>query len=122
MRYWIMDEEQSPQRFPLQRLLHRVIEETGAKAEVCSVLRASGYGLRVNELERELQVVDVVAVPTSELDNLCAGTDEWFYELEVAIPGVDVRFGLQDSTAMFVEGNRVLCESVVAAFANWRRA
>lgn len=122
MRLWIMDKDQTPQRFPLQRLVRKVVEMTGTKAEVCSVLRARGYGLRVNELERELDIADMVAVPLSELDELSAGTEQWFYDLEVQIHGTDVRFGLHDSTAMFVEGDQLLCESVAATFADCRRA
>jgi hypothetical protein len=78
MRYWIMDKDQTPQRFPLQRLFRHVIKVTGTKAEVCSVLRARGYGLRVNELEQALDAVDMVTVPISELDELSASTEEWF--------------------------------------------
>jgi hypothetical protein len=123
MRFWIMDKDQTPQRFPLQRLFRQVVKVTGTKAEVCNVLRArGGYGLRVCELEQESDAVDMVTVPMSELDELCAGTEEWFYDLEVQIPGTDIRFGLHDSTALFVEGEQLLCESVAATFTDYRRA
>lgn len=122
MRFWIMEKDQTPQRFPLQRLLRQVIKVTGTNAEVCNVLRARGYGLRVNDLERELDTADMVTVPMSELDDLMAGTEEWFYDLEAEVPGTDVRFGLHDTTALFVEGDPLLSESVAATFTDYRRA
>jgi hypothetical protein len=122
MRFWIMDKDQTPQRFPLQRLFRQVIHVTGTQAEVCSVLRVRGYGRRVNELEQEVDAVDMVTVPISELDELSAGTKEWFYDLEAQIPGTDIRFGLHDSTALFVEGEPLLTESVATTFTDYRRA
>lgn len=122
VRFWIMDEDETPQRFPLQRLFRGVLEATETRAEVCEVSRARGYGLRVNELERGLEVADAVTVPVSDLDELSAGVEEWFYDLEARVPGTDIRFGLHDSTALFVEGEQVLCEAVAAMFTDYRRA
>jgi hypothetical protein len=122
MRFWIMDNDQTPQRFPLQRLFRQVIRMTNTKSEVCHVLRARGYGLRINELDHELDSVDMVVVPMSELDRLSAGSEEWFYDLDARIPGADIRFGLHDSTALFVEGDAQICESVAATFTEYRPA
>lgn len=120
MRIWIMDKERTPQRFPLQRLFREVIKVTGATAEVCNVLAARGYGLRVNQLEEDLDAVDAVPVPIAELDRLSAGTEEWFYDLEAEVPGTGVRFGLHDSTALFVDGEQSVTEAVAAAFSDYR--
>jgi hypothetical protein len=117
-----MDKDQTPQRFPLQRLLHQVIDASGAEITQCRVVRASGYGLHVHGLQEQLDSVDAIDVLVSDLDELTAGVEEWFYDLEVELPGLGIRFGLHDSTALFVEGDRTLVEAVGAAFSNVRAA
>jgi hypothetical protein len=112
MRLWIMDKDQTPQRFPLQRLLHEVIRASGAEVTQCRVVRASGYGLRINRLQEQLDSVDAMDIPVSDLDELTAGVEEWFYDLEAELPGIGIRFGLHDSTALFVEGEPTLVETV----------
>jgi hypothetical protein len=122
MRYWIMDKDDTPQRFPLQRLIRRVCEVTHAGTATCNLFRVTGYGMQVHELEKRLDVEDVVTVQLSTLDQLSQGTEEWFYDLEAQLPGTEIRFGLHDSTALFVEGSSEIVEDVVAAFELWKSA
>jgi hypothetical protein len=123
MRFWIIDQDQTPQRFPLQRLLRQVTQVTGSTSETCEVLRVrAGYGLRAYELQQKSDAAEFLRVSMAELDELCAGTEQWFYDIELRIPDTDIRFGLHDSTALFVEGGQGSCESVVAAFNIYRRA
>jgi len=122
MRIWIMDKEQTPQRFPLQRLFHKVVKTTGTCSDVCNILRARGYGSRINQLEEELDSAELVCVSTSELDTLSAGTEEWFYDLEAEVPGTNIRFGLHDSTELFLVGDEPVAEAVAEVFSDLRHA
>jgi len=123
MRRWIMDEDDTPQRFPLQRLLRRVFEVTGARDHGCDVTRVrGGYGERVHALEESLDSIDAVRVSFSEIEALTEGREEWFYDFEAKLPGTAIRFGLHDSTALFVEGEQPFVEAVVAAFDDSRPA
>lgn len=78
--------------------------------------------MQLRELEERLDVEDVVSIPLSSLDELSQGTEEWFYDLEAQLPGTDVRFGLHDSTALFVEASPAIVEEVVAVFGSFRPA
>ena len=116
MRRWILDKDQTPQRFPLQQLLRRVITVAGIRNDTCELLRARGYGAKVRYLEERLDSEDVVSIAIADLEKLTEGTDEWFYDLEVRLPGTDLRFGLHDSTALFVDGDPSIVEKVVSGF------
>jgi hypothetical protein len=122
MRYWISDKDTTPQRFPLQRLLRRVYEVTGTARETCDLHRARGYGERIRTLEERLDSEDVVTIAFAALDELSQGTEEWFYDLDAQIPGMDVRFGLHDSAALFVEAAPAIVDQVVSAFDSFRPA
>lgn len=118
-----MDEDDTPQRFPLQRLLRRVYEVAGAGVTTCNLSKVRvGYGLRIRELDEQLGPEEVVTISLSELDALSAGTEEWFYDLEARVPGTDIRFGLHDTTALFVETESPIIEEILRVFRTYRRA
>jgi thiazole synthase ThiGH ThiG subunit len=75
MRLWIRDEDHTPQRFPLQKLLREVIRAAGAQSVVIHVRRVDGQGERVKQLADKLDTMETVAIPLSELDALAKGTD-----------------------------------------------
>lgn len=120
MRYWILDEDETPQGFPLQRLLRRVCEVAGAGSARCDLFKVWGYGLRIHELEEKLASEDMVSISIEEFDQLSEGTEEWFYDVEARIPNTDIRFGLHDSTALFVVASPSIAERVVSGFTNFR--
>lgn len=119
MRYWIRDQDETPQRFPLQRLLRRAFEVAGGEQSTCEVTRARGYGLEIRQLEQQLDVEDVVHVSLQVLDRLSEGSEEWFYELDARVPGAGLRFGLHDSTALFVEGDAATSKRIVDVFTDY---
>lgn len=116
MRQWITEEDGTPQRFPLQRLLRQVFASAGVEARTCDLRRARGYGADIRALERALDSVESMSVEFSALDKLAEGTEQWFYDLEAQVPGTDIRFGLHDSTALFVDGDPSLVTAVAGAF------
>lgn len=120
MRYWILDEDETPQGHPLQRLLRRVREVAGVDSITCDLFKVWGYGLRIHELEETLGAEDTVRISVEEFDKLSEGTDEWFYDVEAQISNTDIRFGLHDSTYLFVVASPEIAEKVVSVFANFR--
>jgi hypothetical protein len=122
VRYWIFDKDDTPQRFPLQRLIRRVRSVAGSSSPTCEVTKARGYGLQIREWELTLDSEDNIVVAFDLLDSLSQGTDEWFYDFEAQLSDVDVRFGLHDSTALFVEAMPSIAEQIVSVFTNVRPA
>jgi hypothetical protein len=86
----------------------------------CLVLGSDGYGLQVNEWERELIESEHITVPFELLDRIAKGTEEWFYDLEIEFSGSDARFGLHDSTALFVAAEPEIAERIVRGFSRVR--
>lgn len=122
MRYWIFDKDESPQRFPLQRLVRRVQEVVGPGTGALAVKKARGYGLQVREWEEALDSDEKIVVPFELVDRLSAGIEEWFYDFEAQNSDASVLFGLHDSTALFVEAAPDIAERVASAFVNVRPA
>ncbi len=118
MRYWIRDEDKTPQRFPLKTLIQIVVQQLGSLIYEFWVLRARGYGLRICEWDELLDEQDRIQVERELLEELCSGIEEWFYDLDVEVVADDlhVRFGLHDSTAMYIEAPHEFAESIVKSF------
>lgn len=120
MQYWIFDKEETPQRFPLQRLIRRVREVVGTGVRSFELTKVWGYGLQVVKLEEELNNANEIVVPYELLDQLSKGTEEWFYDIEAHVPGTNVRFGLHDSTALFIDAAPEIAEALVLPFRDIR--
>jgi hypothetical protein len=88
------------------------------------VTKARGYGIHIVEWDGLLDDHDRLSVSFELLDRLSQGNDEWFYDLDAqCISRVEsLRFGLHDSTALFVEGPQALAERIAFTFADVRRA
>src|SRR5262245_5632980 len=112
MHYWISDKDETPQRFPLQRLIRRIRDVVAPGAVTCEVLRVWGYGLQINEWDEALRDKEKITVPYELLDALSAGTEEWCYDIKLQFPGTDVRFGLHDSAALFVEADPSVADQI----------
>jgi hypothetical protein len=111
-RYWISDEVDTPQRFPLQSLLDRIVKHAGNSSRWL-VARAEGYGEQVNELSREIDEGIVPLLETSALRRLLEGVEEWFYHLDVRTEDGEIRFGLHDSSATYLEASAQLAEAIL---------
>jgi len=123
MRTWIMDEENTPQRFPLRRLIEIARQEASYTAPVCIATRARGYGASIRNMEIALEDVDSIEVDLREVEGLAEGTREWFYDLDLEFPSRGLRLGLHDSTALYIESDdATLCTSIAANFQNTRNA
>jgi hypothetical protein len=123
LRYWIFDQDESPQRFPLQRLFSLVVQVTPYQAaEKWNITRTQGYGLAVNEIADKSDAADSVSIGRSALHSILTGVDEWFYDIAVESSDGFIRFGLHDSSAMFVEGPTELIETVVGNFSKFSKA
>jgi hypothetical protein len=122
MRYWIMDNDETPQRFPLQRLFRRVCDVAGVEVATCNIHKVRGYGFQIHEWEERLDSEELIVVNRDQLDKLTEGTEEWFYDLEAKLSGSEIVFGLHDSTALFVEAPPAIAAEVACAFENVRPA
>jgi hypothetical protein len=124
MLYWVHDGDQTPQHFPLQRLVRRVREEMGPSSEFF-LIRAWGFGERINEWVNGLDALAPNArapISFDELDRLSEGVEEWFYDVSVEAVAGDKRFefGLHDSSCLYLDGDRPLIDKVAAAFSDVR--
>lgn len=118
MRYWIREGDDTPQRFPLQRLLRKVFEVAGpGNSKTCRVFRAQGYGIQIKEWCERLDRCEYLVLPIEVLDRVSQGTEEWFYDLEAGLGDPEVLFGLHDSTALFVEAEPAVAAAVASVFA-----
>lgn len=117
MKYWIRDEDDTPQGFPLRTLLWRIQEELSPPQRF-RIFRSEGYGLTVNHWRNQLDTQDWLSVDLDQLLAVSSGTDEWFYEFEATVdsPLGRLTFGLHDSTAMYLDGPQELVERVCATF------
>jgi hypothetical protein len=120
-RVYIFDEDDSPQRFALALLFGR-LQNSGLRSTdaLWSVTRARGYGERIAHLESLLDDADVVEVGEQELGELLQGRDEWFYELDVRNSDGSIRFGLLDSSAMFLDASEDVRVTAVEGFGDVR--
>lgn len=87
-------------------------------AAVCSstvvIRRSQGYGLQINAWDRELETQDSVESDLSTLSQLLREGGEAFDWLAADLPAVRIRFGLHDSTFLFIEGPTDTVQRVAA--------
>jgi hypothetical protein len=125
VRYWILDEDQTPQRLPLQRLIRQVrtvVGAAGADPVSCELLKARGYGAQIHIWEAALDETEKVVVSLDQLERLSEGNEEWFYDCDARLKSPYVRFGMHDSTALFVEAEQSIATPIASAFSNIRVA
>ena len=115
-RLWIFDEDDSPQRYPLRRLL--MLLQAAVNESVCQVERAAGYGAGIQILAEKADQTRATAITISELAELASGRDEWFYDITIVFPISGARLGIHDSAAMFVEAGEPILDLVRRAFVN----
>ncbi len=117
-KYWIFDREDTPQGFPLRALVARIRELACDDACRFLIRRSQGYGEQVCRWDEMLDQADEISVSADELQNLSSGTAEWFYNLDArcASPSMAIRFGVHDSSALFLEAPSELAEQITASF------
>ncbi|MBT3233183.1 MAG: hypothetical protein HN356_10250 [Calditrichaeota bacterium] len=121
MRYWIKDEDNTPQRFPLKALILLIIEQLGSTIYNFWILRARGYGTSICEWNNLSDENDRIRVDIELLLNASTGIEQWFYDLEVEVvtePDSRIKFGLHDSTALYIDAPKEFAESIVKSFKN----
>jgi len=119
MMYWIRDEDTTPQRFPLKKLIRLIVQKLGSSIHEFWIIKARGYGLKICEWDDLLDEKDRIKVEHDLLENLSSGVEEWFYDVEVEVVADDqlqVRFGLHDSTALFIDAPKEFSESILRSF------
>jgi hypothetical protein len=121
-KYFIFDQDPTPQGLPLRRLLLRVREFACTGACQFYVRRSQGYGATVCRWNDLLDRADEFEISAEELERLSFGTEEWFYNLDVkcVTPTETIRFGLHDSSALFIEASPTLAAKIIREFSDVR--
>lgn len=119
MRYWIHDRDDTPMGMPLEKLVQE-LRRRFPSVTGCSVTRAEGAGETIFRWNRRLDRSDAISVEVDALQLLCAEGQEWFYWFDARLDEPNIRFGLHDSTALFVEGEGSSMEAIIKAFTDVR--
>lgn len=116
--YWIFDHDDSPQRFPLRQLIAQIRQVVGPTGGQLFLRRSQGYGSQVCQWDELLDGADEIPVSFDELVRLTAESDELFYNLDArwVADKVAFRFGLHDSSALFVDAPPELAKQVTSRF------
>lgn len=117
--FLIFDRDETPQGLPLRMLIDNIQVYAGAQGQF-HLRRAQGYGLWIGSWNAQLDNADEVAVSAAELLKTSDGNEEWFYDLDAVYvtPSATVRFGVHDSTALFVAAPAPLALQIIANFRN----
>ena len=119
-RIIILDNVDTPQRFDLTLLAMEIRRHLGDGASNWEIERVEGYGLALNSLATEIEKHTSVRLHFDELLGVVQGVTEWLYWFEAVSMDQSARFGLTDSSFMFVQGPSALVESVAAIFTETR--
>jgi hypothetical protein len=124
VRYWIYDEDDTPQGFPLRKLVQKVKAYVGATEAHLQVLKAMGFGERVTTWDRLTDETDGVPVNFPLLEEMTVGVEEWFYDIEIecVVGNQRILFGLHDTTALFVVAPRGIADVIVSGFNDVRES
>jgi hypothetical protein len=102
-RYLILDEVDTPQRFPLSLLLDSVARERTVEMGWI-VTRSRGFGRQVTLMDDALEFSDGIVLSHSFLTDLAAKGQQWFYNLDACLMGdPTVRIGVFDSSYLYLE-------------------
>ena len=106
-KYWIFDRVETPQGFPLQKLLLRAVEVVPlGESRMIAIEESDGFGLQVAAWYKALETASVVHVPFDALYQVAAGDVEWFFNFKCTFLNNGVSVGIHDSTAMFIESTQ----------------
>lgn len=115
--YFIYDVTADSQRFPLLPLLQTIVAVIyGPSKAIWRVAKVRGYGLAICTLEDDVIAEDIVEIEAESLIGIAQDPTQWFYDVDCSDDDKQIRFGLFDSTALFIDGDNVLIPTVLAAF------
>ena len=115
----IRDQEDTPQRFPLRRLLEAVRNVVAPEQQSWRVSGVWGQGLKTVRLQNELRErgeYGEIFVSTADLLDLDSDPDEWFFDVTIKTSDRTLAFGIFDSGYMFVDGRRAQVIEIGKAF------
>lgn len=118
MMYWIRDEDDTPQGFPLRKLMQLIIQKIEPAPFEFWILRSQGYGATICEWNGVLDTQDRILADITHLLEISIGTEQWFFDLDIEVVTNDVkfRFGLHDSTALFIDAPDEFVNSITNTF------
>lgn len=124
MKYWIQDEDSTPQGFPLKALALNIIQLLGSASYQLFILRSQGYGQIINEWDEYLDKKETLLVNPELFLDISSGEEEWFYDLDIEIiaDGQKIQFGLHDSTALYIEAPQEFAKNIIKSFKQARKA
>lgn len=119
-RIWIGIPETNTAAPSLHTVLLAVEQQLLCDKIRVSVERSQGYGLTINRWDCLLDEADSIPVSIHDMRRLCAGEEEWFYCLDATLYCGErcLRFGLHDSSAIFVEGDDGDVENLCKRFSD----
>jgi hypothetical protein len=124
MKYWIQKKDNTPQGFPLKKLIQRVIQELGSSTFDIWILRSEGYGFKIGEWEELLNKQERLQVDYKSLTKISLGTEEWFYnvDIEIMTTNLQIRLGLHDSSMLYLEAPQIFSKRVLKSFKRVKKA
>lgn len=120
--YLILDPMDDGQQFPLARFLAEVAAIGRSPSRpYWEVVSACGYGKDVCDMEDVLE--DQASIPdgAEQVLKISSDPNQWFYDLQCVDCDSGLRFGVLDSSGLFIEGSEELCRLVTAKFEDVRR-
>lgn len=111
----IKDATDDAQQLPLAHLLE-FVRGLASQSSTWTITSANGYGKDICSLEDALDKEVSMVVEPLELIRICRDENQWFYDLRCFDESLEMSFGIVDSTALFVEGEKRICDKVAAEF------
>ena len=103
MTWYIYDELGTPQRLVFDQLL-KFLSSLPMVSKSCAVCRAEGYGVEICDLDDAIQLNGAnVNIEIEDLLRIANDKNQWFYDLDCYDENSGIRFGLHDSTCLFLE-------------------
>ena len=113
----IKDKTDDAQGFPLVKLLEMISDCLEFDSDYpLRIVKAFGYGIQICEFEDELEEKDGIPITMGELLKLALDNEQWFYDFDCFDPKSGFRFGLIDSGALFIKGEKKIVENISQSF------
>lgn len=107
-KYWSFDRDDTPQGFPLGKLIGKIREVACSSGCPTLVRRSQGYGATACRWDELLDDADEIAVSLGELERIAPGNEQWFDNLDACCltSTQTIAFGVHDSTARAAAASR----------------
>ncbi len=102
----------------MRLLFNLVIEQIGLQPFQVWVLRSQGYGARIYQWDELLDKQQQILVDKELFEELSAGIEEWFYDLDARAVSDDleIKFGLHDSTSLYIDAPPEFAKLIIQSF------